>query len=396
MRKNKQVLDILLIILCFVGVVVGLSIVVYLMSNLVFNNSNTITSYVLYFLGYGEIDNISDFVKIIISIFGISLIAIFSSVLTVKLLSFKKKIMVSKKALIINDGRDVLYVGINNIDHSVYDLEVSVEYINLNEKHIQKEKVPYLSKNAKYILKLDAGVGSPVNRYLYDYLYNPGKIGNFYFLITYVDGVSGETERVCQEYLYKEGNSDFVFCLNQDLYIDKYEDFCSLVNRNDLQSIEDYVKDNYLFDLSKAKFINERFLDIDNVIKDRDKLSGTLDFLDEENDFFMFVLDNPYPDWKLFSDNNLFLEFDLDINENLKFSLEVKDSTGKKLFLDVSDYDSISCFESGHFKIPMGKNQNSRYFVDYDHLDDVKEVCLTFWNNKTSNMVTIKNLRISK
>lgn len=361
---------ILAIILVFILFSLLISFLWFLFEQSVLKNTSTseYNDYVLFWLGYGDVQNANSSLKVFISISGVVAVAFMSSVTTFCLIEARKRIYISKNIIVCMDNSEQ-YLGykhygvflIYNKHSDIYKLSISLQLMNSRTSICQDYSIPYITKGERYIISSNIDAGSIIFAHQQDEVeYNESSV--IILTASYTDSRNLQEYILCRKYEccheknnYIANGSDFCLADKDILKIGTkkdsklYKELSSLLNDTKYdEEIRKMILDpGYIISLKDAKAVSAEDKDkialdfsrtLDNAFPKDEQLGNeylfvTINFAVKKttrtNIFTMAMLDKPLNgDWQKYYYLDCILGFTISISKGITVTLEIKGASG--------------------------------------------------------------------
>lgn len=363
--------------------------------------------YVLYLLGYGEVNIENHYSKTFFSVLGLFVLTLLSSVFTVNLFDLRGKVKVSSKMLVW-DKQSVNHfasIFIKSGGKDVYNLKITLILSDGNMVKTEEKYIPFIPKRTSRRVDFKISPGTVC----YDYLRNiiKGSVSAPVLLATiiYTDIDSGQEYTICKKYNYAKGNSKgIVFDDNSTLACDYEKISYKLFNKigsenNEINPItRSYIDNNiFLINLKEAKPINAFDIDLfygystDNpnavVFTSERAFTANVHMNSKDKyspkDFTMICVSSPLNgNWSAYYEMGCQLTFDYLVEGEISLAFELK------------YFDNETGVEKKYEQVFINQNGFESYSLDLkkfkqDDLKNIKELCFTvFYENVSSNNPT--------
>ncbi len=359
--------------------------------------------YVLYLLGYGEVDIENHYSKTFFSVLSLFVLTLLSSVFTVNLFELRGKVKVSSKMLVW-DKENIHHfasVVIRSGGKDVYNLKITLILSEGDMVKAEEKYIPFIPKRTSKVVDFKIAPGTVC----YDYLRRivKGSVSSPILLATviYTDIDNGQEYTICKKYNYAKG---IVFDDNSSLACDYERVSYRLFNKNVSNSNEintktrAYIDNNsFLIDLKQASPINAADIDLsygyssDNpnvvVFTSERAFTANVHMNNKDNyvpdDFTMICVSRPLNgNWSAYYEMGCRLTFDCLVEGNISLTLELK------------YFDNETGEEKKYEQVFLNQNGFESYSLDLkkfnqDDLKNIKELCFTvFYKNVSSNNPT--------
>lgn len=357
--------------------------------------SNKLPHFLLYLIGYGEIETGNESIKLIVTFLGLFVLTLLSSVLTISLFDWNNKISLSQIIILFDPNhrkRGVIDLGTRSRD--LYDVKITLQLTSNSISYEDQQTISYIPKKTRMPLYFDAELGSVLYRYIYDSVALSKDNAVLVCLISYVDSKNGQTFTECKKYHCnndpKTNNTLFYNSNNKWQYGDILKALPKKTISNNIIMADKILSEfnlNYSFDFSAAIPLRAT---IDRT-DDAGSICGIINFSNElrnPENFQMIVFRNPLcGDWRIFHDYSCELSFDAFVEGGITLLFEAK-KTDKSTFLPVPAFPTMDKWQ--HYCV----NFNS---INRDDLKSIDELCFTVMDNCESRngIIIIKNLSIS-
>lgn len=175
---------------------------------------NSFEDFLIYMLGYGDIQLPNLFPKTIFSIISLLGLTLFSSVFTVSLFEMRSKIKIMNKVYIWckTDKSNIASVVLVNGNKDMYNLNASLILSCGNEIQTEEKYIPFIQKNKVKILNFCITPGSVFYNFFRLQLKENKHPPILIFTAKYVDIVKGQEYAICKKFqYYSKDHNDFVF-----------------------------------------------------------------------------------------------------------------------------------------------------------------------------------------
>ncbi len=383
----KAVLRILKILVVFFACLFAISIIWYLIesANSAGGEVNSVIDYVLYLIGYGDIEMDDHYSLTLFSVISLFTLTLMSSVFTISLFDLRSKASLLPMIKIgCQDEKYTANAELKTVNKDVYD--VTTRLIAKVGANIYSEEsyLPFVPKKTVQRIELDFSVGSPLYKYMRAQLESNEALTPLIITLTYTDIEGGQEYKSCAKYTYSKENGDFCYS-NKELF--------------------EVVKEDYLLcksfcvDISKATAINGEDI----------KLSFENSKCFEERSMFAYVdmtTRNTYDpssfamaclndlgerNWQKYADLGCSLTFDYFVQGGSSVTFEFKygnkNLTVYRSTLNPSEEFSV-------FRLPLASEA-----INYEELSNVRELCFTVFYADTdpeshTSQFIIKNCAI--
>ena len=351
--------------------------------------------FLLYLIGYGEIETGNDSIKLIVTFLGLFILTLLSSVLTISLFDRNNKIFLSQIIILFDpDHRKRGVIDLGTRSRDLYDVKVTLQLTSNSANYEDQRTISYIPQKTRIPIYFDAELGSVLYRFIYDSVTLSKENAVLVCLISYIDSKNGQTFTECKKYYCnndpKTNNTLFYNSDNRWKYGDMLKTLPKKTINNNIIMSDKILSEfnlNHSFDLSTAIPLRATI----GRAEDVESICGIINFskelYDPEN-FQMIVFRNPLcHDWRIFHDYSCELSFDAFVEGGITLLFEAK-KTDKSTFLPVPVFPTMD--EWQHYRV----NFNS---INRDDLKSIDELCFTVKDNSESRngTIIIKNLSIS-
>ena len=359
--------------------------------------------YVLYLLGYGEVNIENHYSKTFFSVLSLFVLTLLSSVFTVNLFDLRGKVKVSSK-MIVWDKNDVnhfasIYVKTGGKD--VYNIKITIILSDGNIVKTEEKFIPFIPKRMSRRVDFKVFPGTVCYEYLRNIIKGTVSTPILLATVIYTDIDNGQEYTICRKYNYVKG---IVFDDNSNLACDYEKVSYRLFNKIGCESYEinqktrEYIDNNsFLINLKQAVPINAADIDLyygyssensSGVVFDSERAFTACVHMDNKDnyspdDFTMVCVSRPLNgNWSAYHEMGCRLTFDCLVEGNISLTLELKyfdNETGEE-----KKYEQIflnqNCFES--YSLDLKK-------FNQEDMKNIKELCFTvFYKNISSNIPT--------
>lgn len=373
MKKMKVIWKIARIILFFFAALFVISLIWYGIGRFIpsaAEKSIPFIDYVLYLLGFGDIDIKDHYIQTGFSTLGLFAVTLLSSVFTVNLFDLRRKLQIDQKITVTSSHSAKIRIAAKKKD--AYDLTAVLIAKCGNEISSEEKDFPFVSKGSAQDICFKLEPGSVLYKYLRAVYLKSSIDPQLILTVQYTDIESGQEYKIAQKYQYGTSpkNSQFVFCSDE-----------SETQNADLEKqIREAIKSNvFPINLASINPCNAEDIDISYGLHDEQAnysekeafrasvhMNGRSNY--DPGDFTMAVTQDLFDhDWTKFYDLNCALKFDYKITGNMAVTLEFKcgNDNGIKKTCKLLSSDE---FEAYSFSL---KDLNR------DDLALVREICFT-------------------
>ena len=364
---------------------------------------NSFEDFLLYLLGYGDVQLPNIFSKTLFSIISLLGLTLFSSVFTVSLFELRSKIKIQPKIYVWDktEKLNIASVVLVNGKKDMYNLNASLILSYTNEIQTEEKCIPFIPKNTVKMLDFYITPGSVFYNFFRFNLKDKYNRPILVFTATYTDIVKGQEYTICKKFqYYADEHNDFVF-LPQSVLKAQYENISHNIikeleksvsieyEKEMKEKLDEYVSSKmFAINLASANPINGEDIDIlygyyDELMKKNFSqnqafevnvhMDGKTDY--NPKDFSMVCVSRPLDgDWTKYYDLGCHFNFDYLI-ENLTVVLEIKAT-----FLEENREENLSfklAPTDGFKTFSLRLNDKNR-----DFFQSIKEICFTvFYEN---------------
>lgn len=322
----------------------------------------TYNDYLLYLLGYGDLENVNTVFKLIFSIGSLTILTLFSSACTVTWLESKKNLVLSDHIVISKNDNNMFTAGLQlkSGKRDVFGAKV-LAIVNVNGKaYSESTEVAYIPKNKCATANFEIGLNSVIYKHFYESHKRNPDVTELVITVAYSDIVSGAEYTVCEKYSCNDP-SNFVFYENPNFTeksVTTEEAFTEFIYQQqfDINFDEAVRIDSKLSNRPKVKK-SDRF-DIN--------FNTTVNYGD--NDFQMLFIPIPeVSNWGVYHDMGCMFQIELLIADDIDITVEIKKSNGSILPLHCDN------------KLTQNASVLTVNLGDYrrDTWEDIRELCLT-------------------
>lgn len=368
----KAVVKILKIVGVFFACLLGVSLIWYLieMINSKGEGADSIIDYVLYLIGYGDVNVANHYSLTFFSIISLFTLTLMSSVFTVNLFELRSKARILPTILISEGTSDYeSYATIKTIGKDIYDITAVLIAKVGDDIYSEQIYVPFVPKKSTQKIKLSFDIGSPLYKYMRASLEGTTDLTPLIITLTYTDIEGGQEYKSCTKFNYSNDKKDFAYSHKElPLYIDDYllcEEFC--------------------FDLSKIRAINDEDITINfdktncmqkgvNEMHASVNMTSRRDY--EPKSFVMACLgDFDETDWRKYADLGYHLDLEYQVSDGITVTLELKyGDKNLKVYRQSLHHEG----REKHFTLDLNSP-----VISYDALANVREICFTVFYEDT-------------
>ena len=362
----KAVLRILKILGVFFACLFAISLVWYFIEsvNSSGNEANSVIDYVLYLIGYGDLDMDDHYSLTVFSIISLFTLTLMSSVFTVSLFELRSKARLLPMIKISEEnGEYTACAEIKTIGKDIYDVTAVLIAKIGEEIHSENLYFPYVPKKSVQRIKLSFDVGSPLYKYMRSSLEGNNETAPLIITLAYTDIEGGQEYKSCAKFNYSRENGDFGYSHKElhDILIDDY-----------------LLREEFPVDITKANAINDEDISISfekaNAMRAVVDMTSHKDY--ELKSFVMACLsDFEDNDWRKFADLGYHLDLEYQVKGRMTVTLEFK--YGDKN-LKVYRQSLHPEGEFKHFSLALNSE-----VVNYEELSNIRELCFTVFYEDT-------------
>lgn len=322
----------------------------------------TYNDYLLYLLGYGDLENVNAVFKLVFSISSLTILTLLSSACTVTWLESKRNLVLGNH-IVISKNDDNMFLAslkLKSRKRDVFGAKVSA-IVNVNGKaYSENTEIAYIPKNKYATAIFEINLNSVIYKHFHESFNKNPDVTELVITVTYSDIISGAEYTVCEKFSCTE-TLNFIFCDN-------------LTATTSSNSIE---TEFYKF-ISQQKFdIDfEEAVRIDSKLPDRIKIdrygrfnvnfNTRVDYTD--GDFQMLFIPIPeVSNWGVYHDMKCTFQIELLIADDMDITVEIKKSNGSILPIH-----STTKLSKGMSKLTVDLSEYRR-----DTWEDIRQLCLT-------------------
>lgn len=344
----------------FVFIFLSLTLIGYFIEiKLIGESIYSYIDYLLYLLGYGDIENANIWFRLFFSVASLIALSLLSSACTVTWLESRRILSLGDQIVVRQTGGDefVAAVRLNSKKRDVYSAKIAL-IINVgNKSYFEDTDVVYIPKNHFAEAVFDVGLNSVIYKYFNRSLAGGKDKAELVVTATYSDIVSGEEFSVCKKYS-RENPSDFIFVSERRKDADAEKSFRAFVG-----------KTRFPVDFSDAEILDSTHSQRSAY---RDEGCFKVDFGSKENykngDFQMLFVPIPeVSEWGVYHDMKCKLHVKLALEEDVTVTLEIKKTDGTTLKLEGGNKLSKG---SATLTVDLAKYKRSTW-------ESIKELCFT-------------------
>lgn len=385
----KHYIRIFAIILIFLLVASLLTCFWYAIEYFAFKSNQSFSAFALHILGYESAETHSIEWRLVFSILGIILIAVFSSIFTVSLFDSKKRLIIGDKVFFwFGDAKWDFSFYLFNTYKDIYNVKLSVFTGDGSVEDSQDYFIPYFAKGAYKRIPYKAHRGSVIFRLLEEGVKTNNNSNSISYFVSYVDSGNGQEYFACKNYKYNSDiqKSDIIPVKRPPQEIKSYKEYTNTLQshrhlylEDDKAEFEKLLNTDIIpIDLSRAIAIREYNLSISE--KEFNTLSADI-LLTQSNDledFGMICLKKPLGgNWRSYHEYGFSLVFSLQAESAVSVTLELK---GSDLY-EKEVYDADSSLKQCSYSL---RNKDKEYW------NDVEEVCFTVFHKNNARISKIK------
>lgn len=369
------------------------------LGNEISNYPNSLSDFLLYLIGYGDVVVYNSALKIFITMFSVLLLALLSSVLTVSLFEWQEKLKINRSAILYKNAYDEIQ-GLflfSTRNRDLYDVKITLHLTNGSSNYEMEKSIAYLPKKKSFPIVFKAEFGSVIYRFLKAFADKRSENVQLVCMVSYIDSKSGQNYTACKEFkMFPEGEANCIYPVLEKVDVDKGTNLTSYFKQIKTKAVNLKAFDNgfysneYVFDISSANVICAENIKM-SFENNESTVKGAVKFLSKNrnaDDFGMIMFSNPFTkDWNLFKEYKGTLCFDAFVEGDITLLFEFKKVDGSSIIKNVPKFKSSN--EWQHFEFQLLK-------LSDDELCDVKELCFTVKDTSFSRKGSfkIKNLEI--
>lgn len=363
--------------------------------------------YVLYLLGYGEVEIDNHYSKTFFSVLSLFVLTLLSSVFTVNLFELRGKVKVGSKMLVW-DKQNVHHFAsiiLKSGGKDVYNVKITLILSDGNKVKTEEKYIPFIPKRMPRIVDFKIAPGTVCYDYLRTIIKGSFNLPILLATVTYTDIDNGQEYTICKKYNYsKDKNKGIVFDEKSSLACSYEKISYSLFNKIAVNnSVIDtktraYIDNNsFLINLKQATPINASDIDIsygyssgnpngvvftsERAFKANVHMNNKDNYIPE--DFTMICVSRPLNgNWSAYYEMGCRLTFDCLVEGDISLTLELK------------YFDNETGEEKKYEQVFLNQNGFESYSLDLkklkqDDLKNIKELCFTvFYKDVSSNNPT--------
>jgi len=381
---------------------VSLAVISFIWYKIETNNPNNSSDaipfidYVLYLLGYGEVNIENHYSKTFFSVLSLFVLTLLSSVFTVNLFELKAKVKVSSNLLIWNKQNVHHFAStvVESNGKDIYNMKITLILSDGNKVKTEEKYIPFIPKKSSRVIDFKIAPGTVCYEYLRNNLKGSASLPVLLATVTYTDIDSGQEYTICKKYAMNKG---IVFAPNTSTIDDYSNVSCRAFNKINVADIENenltkaYINNNtFKIDLKQAKPINAKDIDLsfgysfdkpEKIFFSADKafsadvhINSRSDYAFE--DFTMICISRPLDgNWSAYYDLGCCLTFDCMVEGDMLLTMEFKyfDSKTNTLNNFTQNFSNKNGFEKYTLDLRKFKRED---------LCNVHELCFTvFYKN---------------
>ncbi len=350
-----------------------LTLVGYVVETRFFNELNySYWDYLIYLLGYGDLGCKNNLFKVIFSILGFVVLALFSSVCTVTWLEHRRNVNIDNCIVITKDKHGDFFanLGLYCKARDVYGAKVTLMINTDGESFSETTELAYIPKKKLCNAVFPIGINSVIFKHFNTSYNTDGETPKIVAIVTYSDMISGMEFTNFQKFSC-DNSHDFVFCNNLSEYNEKNETNTKAITFNFYRFV---YQNKFNISLQNGEIINSKIVDrvkfeIGSVFNT--KFDPSIGYND--CDFQMLYI--PIPEtanWSVYHDMNCSLSIDLAILNDIDICVEIKKDDGK--IINLKDMALLSQDKSALI-VNLSDYKRSSW-------ENIKELCFTvFYKN---------------
>lgn len=319
--------------------------------------------YLLYLLGYGDLENVNAVFKLIFSISSLTILTLLSSACTVTWLESKRNLVLGNHIVISKSYDNMFLAGLQlkSRKRDVFGAKVSA-IVNVNGKaYSESTEIAYIPKNKYATAIFEINLNSVIYKHFHEsYNKNPD-VTELVITVTYSDIISGAEYTVCEKFSCTNP-SNFIFC----------DSFNSATNSEPLETTFNQFVSQQKFDIDFEDAVR-----LDSKLPDRIKFNKSdcfnvnFDANGNYGDWDFQMLFIPIPEvsnWGVYHDLKCTFQIELLIADDMDITVEIKKSD-----------KSILPLRSSATKLSQGASKLTVDLAEYrrDTWEDIRELCLT-------------------
>jgi len=287
-----------------------------------------LVDYMLYLIGYGELDMVNHYSKALFSALGLFAVTLLSSVFTVNLFELRNraKILPHITVTVDDDAPYTAQVGIKTYNKNIYDVKASLIATVGDEAFSDERYVPVIPKKSSRSITYEIKPGSTLYTYLRAAIAQTVSDTTLLLTLTYTDADNGQEYRLCQKFAYDGTEPSFLFTSPDSAAAEELQ-----------KRLDTYIRrHSFPLNLLKAQPINGEDIRITYGYQDENStypnhaaFKAQVDMTDRdqcESDHFTMacIKDLADNDWRPYADMGCCLAFDYKIDDPMAVTLELK------------------------------------------------------------------------
>ena len=322
----------------------------------------TYNDYLLYLLGYGDLENVNAVFKLVFSISSLTILTLLSSACTVTWLESKRNLVLDDHIVISKSDDNMFLAGLQlkSRKRDVFGAKVFA-IVNVNGKaYSESTEIAYIPKNKCATAIFEINLNSVIYKHFRESYNKKSDVTELVITVTYSDIISGTEYTVCEKFSCTE-TSNFIFCDNQT----------ATTSSNSIETEFNKFISQQKFDVDFEEAVR-----IDSKLPDRIKV-GRAERFDvnfntsvnyTDGDFQMLFVPIPeVSNWGVYHDMKCTFQIELLIADDIDITVEIKKSNGSILPLHCDN------------KVTQNASVLTVKLEDYrrDTWEDIRELCLT-------------------
>ena len=339
--------------------------------------------YLLYLLGYGNLDNINIWFRVIFSICSLVALTYFSSACTVTWLESRRKLIIDNKIIITEngDGCFIAKLKVSSKKRDIYGAKISL-IININGKSFSEiTELAYIPKKHSSYAVFLVELNSVIYKYFNEFYNSSSDVSELVATVTYSDILSG-TEYTIFEKFSCENQNSFVFG------IEKNNENIFKENKVREEFIDFIGKSKFDIDFSNAQILDSKLPDRIPYSKNHYfdvNFNQNVDY--EDGDFQMLYIPIPeVTEWGIYHDMKCNFCVKLLITEGTTVELQIKKNDGSILNFEGSNRLTK---ENSSLLINLSDYKRNTW-------ENIKELCFTVFYKDVTKIDKCAKIKIEE
>lgn len=387
----KAIFKILKIILAFFLSLTIIAVVWYAIEVATLEKNESVVpfiDFVLYLLGFGDIDSKDHYIQTIFSTLGLFSVTLLSSVFTVNLFELRSKVKISPTITV--KSKKQANITLKATGKDIYNLTATLIAKCGQDVSTTEQVFPFVSKKSLQELEFDIEPGTVLYKYLRAIYLEKDVNPQLILRVTYTDIESGQEYSVAQKYQYSiDKKQDIVFC----------DDKSGIHNESLEKMVKKSIEEN-TFDINLSSIRPCEAEDIDlvfgynygkTILSPKEAfcanvhMNGSRMYMPET--FTMAVTkDLLGNDWTTYFDLGCALKFDYKIDDDIAVTMELKYGVD-----NIINHKQI-LRPSTDFKTFTLKLQE----LSRKELKNVRELCFTVFYRDVNSQNPVGNFAVKR